>query len=228
MKKQNNSKVVTAFSCGKLLTAKIYEQPRYIKARDAYCYRIKCVFSKGMEKMVQTAYKTREEVLAEYPVYAQRVQERRVCIFKCNVKEFYIYWLEQYLPKIGTPNVLVRLYAEIVSHYLIPAIGKYLLNNIKEEELEGILGKIWSDDEFDSACIVLIKSFETALEYHCIDKNVAMLAVAAARNRRMLARLQIPSEKNNYHNQIKVSPEIPVGKIYENPFGDDYLLELMQ
>lgn len=50
MKKQNSLEVSTAFSCGKLLTARIYKQPRYIKARDAYCYRIKCVFSNGMEK----------------------------------------------------------------------------------------------------------------------------------------------------------------------------------
>lgn len=110
----------------------------------------------------------------------------------------------------------------------MPAIGKYLLNNIKKEKLEEILGKIWSDDEFDSACIVLIKSFETALEYHCIDENVAMSAVAAARNRRILARLQIASEKKKNRNQIKESPKIPVGKIYENPFDDEYLLELMQ
>lgn len=55
-----------------------------------------------------------------------------------------------------------------------------------------------------------------------------MSAVAAARNRRMLARLQIPSEKKKNRNQIKESPKIPVGKIYENPFDDDYLLELMQ
>lgn len=130
--------------------------------------------------------------------------------------------------QIGTPNVLARLYVEIVSHYLIPTIGKYLLNNIKKEELEGILGEIWSDDEFDSACIVLIKSFETALEYHCIDENVALPAVSTARNRRMLARLQIPSEKKKNRNQIKESPKIPVGKIYENPFDDDYLLELME
>ncbi len=91
-----------------------------------------------------------------------------------------------------------------------------------------LFGKIWSDDDFDSMCIVLIKSFETALEYHCIDENVAMPAVAATRNRRMLARMQIPSEKKKNHNQIKESPKIPVGKIYENPFGDDYLLELME
>lgn len=229
MKKQNSPEVATAFSCGKLLTAKIYEQPRYIKARDAYCYRIKCVFSNGMEKMVQTAYKTREEALAEYPVYAQYVQERRICIFKCNVEDFYTYWLEQYLYKTKkTPKGLIRLYTEIISRYLLPAIGKYLLNNITEEELEEILGKIWSDNDFDSMCIVLIKSFETALEYHCIDENVAMPAVAAARNRRMLARMQIPFEKKNYRDQIKKAPEIPVGKIYENPFDDDYLLELME
>ncbi len=55
-----------------------------------------------------------------------------------------------------------------------------------------------------------------------------MSAVAAARNRRMLARLQILSEKKNYRNQIKASSKIPVGKIYENPFDDDYLLELMK
>ena len=115
-----------------------------------------------------------------------------------------------------------------ISRHLLPAIGKYLLNNITEEELEEILGKIWLDDDFDSMCIVLLKSFETALEYHCIDENVAMPAVAAARNRRMLARMQIPSEKKNYRDQIKKAPEIPVGKIYENPFDDDYLLELME
>ncbi len=102
------------------------------------------------------------------------------------------------------------------------------MNNIKEEELKGIFGKIWSDDDFDSMCIVLIKPFETALEYHCIDENVAMSAISATRNRRMLTRMQIPSEKKNYRDQIKKAPKIPVGKIYENPFDDDYLLELMQ
>lgn len=50
MKKQNSPKVTVAFSCGKLLTAKIYEQPRYIKTRDAYFYRIKCVFSMVWKK----------------------------------------------------------------------------------------------------------------------------------------------------------------------------------
>ncbi len=41
-------------------------------------------------------------------------------------------------------------------------------------------------------------------------------------------RLQIPSKKKNYRNQIKASSKVPVGKIYENPFDDDYLLELME
>ena len=34
--------------------------------------------------------------------------------------------------------------------------------------------------------------------------------------------------KENYRNQIKASSKVPVGKIYENPFDDDYLLELME
>lgn len=41
-------------------------------------------------------------------------------------------------------------------------------------------------------------------------------------------RLQIPSKKKNYRNQIKASSKVPVGKIYENLFDDDYLLELME
>lgn len=35
-------------------------------------------------------------------------------------------------------------------------------------------------------------------------------------------------KKKNYRNQIKASSKVPVGKIYENPFDDDYLLELME
>lgn len=35
-------------------------------------------------------------------------------------------------------------------------------------------------------------------------------------------------KRKNYRNQIKASSKVPVGKIYENLFDDDYLLELME
>lgn len=81
------------FSAGELLCARLSSKPIYIPQRGKYCYRIRCTFSSGLVKKIQTRYyDTEEEALSMRSFYEKQAVEKRIAVFKCTVKEFQSLW----------------------------------------------------------------------------------------------------------------------------------------
>ena len=79
------------FSAGELLCARLSSKPIYIPQRGKYCYRIRCTFSSGLVKKIQTRYyDSEEEALSMRPFHEKQAVEKRIAVFKCTVKEFQI------------------------------------------------------------------------------------------------------------------------------------------
>ena len=178
--KSNNSPkaIIQAFTYGKLINAKLYEHPLCKKDRSLFYYRIQCSFMSGQKKIIQTAYVTREELLSQRSFYEKQIEEKKLCIFKCSVKDFFEYWLSIYLPGMKIISSARRIkYKDLIYKYIIPKIGLLMMNNITENDLQKLLGSTNSREDFDDLCHVLVDSFETALEYHCTDHDPASAAV---------------------------------------------------
>ena len=225
--KSNNSPkaIIQAFTYGKLTNAKLYEHPLCKKDRSLFYYRIQCSFMSGQKKIIQTAYVTREELLSQRSFYEKQVEEKKLCIFKCSVKDFFEYWLSIYLPGMKIISSARRIkYKDLIYRYIIPKIGPLMMNNITENDLQKLLGSTNSREDFDDLCHVLVDSFETALEYHCTDHDPASAAVQLKND--MVQKLSGTScERNLFTSK---DPEVQNLNFIDPHFNDEDLLKLMR
>lgn len=225
--KSNNSHkaIIQAFTYGKLINAKLYEHPLCKKERSLFYYRIQCSFMSGHKKIIQTAYVTMEELPSQRSFYEKQIEEKKLCIFKCSVIDFFEYWLSTYLTEIKIiSSTRIMKYKKMVSGYIIPKIGSLMINNITENDLLKLLGNTNSREDFDDLCHVLVDSFETALEYHCTDHDPASVAVQLKNN--MMQKFSGTScERNLFTSK---DPEVQNLNFIDPHFNDEDLLKLMR
>lgn len=126
------------FSAGELLCARLSSKPIYIPQRGKYCYRIRCTFSSGLVKKIQTRYyDSEEEALSMRPFHEKQAVEKRIAVFKCTVKEFQSLWWRC--------GYFDRQYNKLIKTYLIPELGNKCINEVSTEDLVKILEKIPND-----------------------------------------------------------------------------------
>lgn len=157
------------FSAGELLCARLSSKPIYITRRGKYCYRIRCTFSSGLVKKIQTRYyDTEEEALSMRSFYEKQAVEKRIAVFKCTVKEFQsLWWRCRYFD---------RQYNKLIKTYLIPELGNKCINEVSTENLVKILEKIPNDgilkrEKYFQVCDAISRFFETAVKYHCAEQD---------------------------------------------------------
>ena len=179
----------------------------------------------GQKKIIQTAYVTREELLSQRSFYEKQIEEKRLCIFKYSVKDFFEYCLSIYLPGMKIISSARRIkYKDLIYRYIIPKIGPLMMNNITENDLQKLLGSTNSREDFDDLCHVLVDSFETALEYHCTDHDPASAAVQLKND--MVQKLSGTSCEINLFTSK--DPEVQNLNFIDSHFNNEDLLKLMR
>lgn len=157
------------FSCGELVSVTLSSHPLYITARNQYCYRIHCTFESGRRKIVQTKYyDTEAEAEAMYPVYKKQAEEKRIAVFKCTVQEFHGYWIHSFF--------FDKEHSSTIEAYLLPVLGKHLIDNVSTRDLINILEKIPSS-EFYRVCDAVTCFFWNAKYYYCTAQDNSTEAV---------------------------------------------------
>lgn len=157
------------FSAGELLCARLSSKPIYIPQRGKYCYRIRCTFSSGLVKKIQTRYyDSEEETLSMRPFHEKQAVEKRIAVFKCTVKEFQSLWWRC--------GYFDRQYNKLIKTYLIPELGNKCINEVSTEDLVKILEKIPNDgilkrEKYFQVCDAISHFFEIAVKYHCAEQD---------------------------------------------------------
>lgn len=170
-------------SNGQLVFAKLSPNPLHITRRNKYCFRITCTFESGVKKKIQTKfYDTREEAMADYPLYQKQAAEKRVAVFKCTVNKFYINWLHS--------PAYDNTYWRIIGDMVVPKLGAKRINDVTAGDLVKILEKNFtrvggfSDESFHAVCSAISCFFKDAMKLHCAAQDNGTVAVHAIKERK--------------------------------------------